>query len=234
MLRCDQLHIGYDSLLFEVASFILKRGELTALIGPNGAGKTTFLETLQGNLDPLKGEIYNSNGIISAALRKKLITNVPSKFFGVAHLSVYDYIALGRAPFTNFLHRLNDSDKAVIESVIQQLELEEIQHLATDKISDGQRQIASIAMALVQESEVLLLDEPTAFLDYSNRRKILQILNDLAVNKDVAILLSSHDIELCLDFSHRIVAVNANEKQLISYPKNVTKKEIIKQIFPED
>jgi len=232
MLRCDHLHIGYNSVLFQVVDLSLKRGELTALIGPNGVGKTTFLETLQGNINPLNGEIYASDGEITAAKRRKLIANVPSKFFGVSHLSVYDYIALGRARFTNFLHRLSQEDKKVIESVIQQLGLSDIQHLSTDKISDGQRQIASIAMALVQESGVLLLDEPTAFLDYTNRRKILQLLRDLAEKKEVVILLSSHDIDLCLDFSHRIIAVNADQKQLIAYPKNVTKQALIKEIFP--
>lgn len=232
MLHCENLHIGYDQVLFSIDNLQLKKGELTSLIGPNGGGKTTFLQTLLGNNSPLNGAIYFQGKPLSPTERKKWIANVPSKFNGVAHLSVYDYISLGRAPYTNFLHFLSNNDKFIVEEAISLLGLKGIQHEATDRISDGQRQIASIALALVQEKEVILLDEPTAFLDYSNRRKILHLLRELAIEKQKVILLSSHDLDLCLDFSHQLIAVDATIKQLVTFPPQIEKSSIVEQIFP--
>ena len=230
------MQIGYKEVLFSVPDMTLIAGQLVTLIGPNGAGKTTFLNTILGLQHPLKGKLF-FNGKEFTEISKKektaLLSHVASKFEGVNYLSIFDLISMGRAPFTNMLNVLSEADKEVVSNVIRALNLEEIANKSTTEISDGERQIAMIGKALAQETDIIVLDEPTAFLDYNNRRKVLHILKTAAANQNKLILLTSHDLELCFEHSDQVIGVDEANKSLRAYSEETPKEKIIHEIFGE-
>jgi iron complex transport system ATP-binding protein len=124
---------------------------------------------------------------------------VDTRFEGVEYLKVKDYLALGRAPFTDAFGRMDSKDWQIVEEVSSDLSIQHLLEKNTDQISDGERQLCSVGRAFVQETPVILLDEPTAFLDYINRKKLVELLVRLSRDKKKCIVLSTHDLDLCLD-----------------------------------
>jgi iron complex transport system ATP-binding protein len=234
MLELKNLHIGYKKLLFRVEELKLNTGQLISLIGSNGSGKTTFLNTILGLTKSLNGEVLiegKSINEIAKDLKVRLLSHVASRFDGVNHLTVYELISMGRAPHTNLLNRLTSEDHKIVSEIIHKLNLTELQSKSTTNISDGERQIAMIGKALAQETKLIILDEPTAFLDYSNRLKVMKILKKIAIEEDKLIIISTHNIEICLEFSDIILAVDGNGKELRTYREHVSKKDLISDVF---
>ncbi|HTO39124.1 MAG TPA: ABC transporter ATP-binding protein [Brumimicrobium sp.] len=244
MLKFKDLHIGFidrkskqEHLLFKKNDLLFQPGDFVALVGPNGSGKTTLFNTILGFQKELQGEITFDETSLSQFKREekvKLISFVPSKFSGVDHLSVYDLVAMGRAPYTNILNKLTAKDHQIVQAIIDKLNLNSLANNNTLSLSDGERQIAMIGKALAQEAKVMVLDEPTAFLDYNNRRKVLQILKVLAEQNNQLIFISSHDLDLCFEFCNKVIAIDKNEKVLKSYSFPFEKKTIVQEIFLED
>ena len=235
MIEFKDAQIGYSHSLIEIHQLQLESGKLYTLIGRNGTGKTTLLNSLLGITPILKGEIHIDQKNISQLKPKekaKLVAHVPSLFVGVQHLSTRDYIAMGRAPYTNFIGKLSDEDWKLVDSIIEKLNIGHLAQKETSKLSDGERQIATIAKALTQQTKVILLDEPTAFLDYANRMGVLQMLKQISHELNVCILQTSHDLELCLEFSDTILVIDSIEKKIVSVEaKNTTKTEIVEIAF---
>lgn len=234
MIKLKDISIGFKDTLFNIEDLELFKGKLVVLIGPNGSGKTTFFNTLLGVQPALSGKIkLNNQALISQDRGKKTsaLGFVPSRFEGVEHLTVRELIAMGRAPYTNMLNRLSKKDNEIIDKVIEQLNLLELQHKSSLEVSDGERQIAMIGKVLTQSTDAILLDEPTAFLDYSNRIKILKLLKDLAELKEKLIIVSSHDIELCMEYADEIIAIESTKKEMIRFELPFDKHSIIDQIF---
>jgi iron complex transport system ATP-binding protein len=212
----------------------LTAGHVYALIGPNGAGKTTFFNTLLGNIPLRAGEISINNQRFTSMGRIERVQTfafVPSRIEGIHHLSVRELIRLGRSPFTNLLDIPSAMDEQVIRDVIAQLSLEHIADKSTIETSDGERQIAMIAKALVQQTSVLILDEPTAFLDYSNRIKVLSLLQRIAQERGIIVLFSTHNLEVLADYTDRILAIEKDSKKLIELPNTSTIKELVASVF---
>lgn len=199
MIQMKDLEIGFTEPLLTADNIELNSGLVYALVGPNGKGKTTLLRTLNGLLPPLSGELY-----LEQEPAKKLnqtqfarkIAMVTSRFEGVDHLTVYQYVALGRTPYLGLFGRLSDTDHTIVESAIHQLGLKQFSQRVTSELSDGERQMASIARALSQDCPIITLDEPTAFLDYGNKDKIINLLIDVAAKRNKCILFSTHDLDL--------------------------------------
>lgn len=239
MLKLQNIHIGYEKSkkkysLFKEGNLELKEGEFVGIFGPNGSGKTTFFDTLLGTQNALSGDVlFQDRNMknISKMEKVKMISAVPSKFLGVNYLSVYELIAMGRAPYTNILNQLTQEDKQIVSTTIAQLNLEKLVDKNTYDLSDGERQIAMIGKALAQETSVIILDEPTAFLDYNNRRKVLQLLSEITKQKNKLILISSHDLDLCFEYCTRIIAIDNNKKELINFLPPYDKEEIIERVF---
>lgn len=241
MLKFQDLHIGFHKkkskeqrVLFYTENLSFKPGDFVAVIGPNGSGKTTLFNTILGHQEPLAGSIIiegkswlNLNRIEKA----KQLSFVPSKFEGVDHLNVYDLVAMGRAPYTNMFNKLTDEDVIVVQKVINQLELSAFANKNTLNLSDGERQIAMIGKALSQDANIMILDEPTAFLDYNNRRKVLQLLKEIAKVNNQLIFISSHDLDLCFEYCNRIIAIDTNSNQLLNFSAPFQKHEIIQKVF---
>lgn len=239
MITFQNLEIGFsqkskNKTLFQTGTMQFSPGDFVGIVGPNGSGKTTLFTTLLGENPPISGTfLWGARDLqqLSRQESVKCMSFVSSKFDGVNHLTVYELIAMGRAPYTNILNRLQEEDHQKVAAIIKQLGLEEIQNKNTLHLSDGERQIAMIGKALAQETSIIILDEPTAFLDFNNRRKILELLKTIAEEEKKIVFLSSHNLDLCFQFCNRIIAINKHEKQLESYVYPFDSTKIIDRIF---
>ena len=230
MIEFKNTQIGYQQPLLFIDELNLNSGEIHVLIGANGKGKTTLLKSINGLQALVSGQIEIDHRLTSALNHKdlsNLVAFVSSKFDGIEHLKVYDYIALGRTPYTNLFGRLSSEDHIQIQHAINTLGIDYLSDKLTTEISDGERQLCSIARAMAQETPIITLDEPTAFLDYANRVKVLNILKSLATDQHKCIVLSSHDIDICLEMNLPILYIDSNSNHLIK--TNTTSKSLLIQ-----
>ncbi len=234
MINLKNVEIGYKSSLLNLEQIHIKRGEIFAVIGENGAGKSTLLKTLTGQIHPIQGQIIIEEKNFQLLNRKekaKLVSFVGSKFDGIPYLKVLDYLTLGRTPHTDLYGRLTPQDKKTVDHIIELLHIESFIERYTLELSDGERQLVAIGRALVQNTPVICLDEPTAFLDYGNRKKLIRLLSEVAKKEQKCILFSSHDIDLCIDEKIPVLLINTNTKKLEQY-NSISKEEIIQKGFP--
>ncbi|MGB0863561.1 MAG: ABC transporter ATP-binding protein, partial [Saprospiraceae bacterium] len=211
MLRVERLNIGYQSgLLKETVDFEIQSG-FTALIGRNGTGKTTFLKTISGHLKPLTG-ICKLDGVdiysLSTQQLATKISIVNTEKIRLSYLKVHELLALGRFPYTNFIGQLSDDDEAVINKIVQRLQIEHLLNKYLESLSDGELQKIMIARAIVQDTPIVILDEPTTHLDLVNRYQIFQLLKSLSQELNKIILLSTHEIELALQLADNVILIN--------------------------
>lgn len=198
---------GKDRIVSKDMNASLMAGQLTCLIGPNGTGKSTLLRTLAAFQPPLSGEVSLFNKPLSSYSNEelaKLISIVLTNNAHIKNLTTYEVIGLGRSPYTGFWGRLTQHDHKVIAKCIQRVGIENVAQQAFQTLSDGERQKAMIAKAIAQETPVILLDEPTAFLYYPNKVGVLLMLRQLARDLGKTILLSIHDIDLALQVADQI------------------------------
>jgi iron complex transport system ATP-binding protein len=206
-LAVSGLSIGYKKPVAESLSFEFSNG-LTCLIGANGSGKSTLLRTMAGLLKPLAGSIhvfgkdYSTIGVKSLA---KLIAFVPARFPTDANISVFDFVALGRIPHTNAFGKLEKEDLEKINYAMERAEVANFAKHRVNNISDGEKQRVALARALAQDTEILLMDEPTAFLDYDNRIKLFEFLTVEQKNK--ICIISTHELDLAKRFTNSILQV---------------------------
>ena len=212
VIQGKDLCIGYrtgkqEKIVHQHLNFELHAGELTCLLGANGAGKSTLLRTLSASQPALGGELRMQGKPVSDYTEKERSRTIgvvlTDKTFA-GGLSVYELVALGRQPHTGFFGRLTKEDKRIVEEAMENVGIAHKARNYTAELSDGERQKVMIAKALVQECPLILLDEPTAFLDVVSRIEIMHLLHRLATEQDKAILLSTHDIEQALVLSDRL------------------------------
>lgn len=230
MIRFEEIEIGYSKPLLFISSLTLDAGKVYALVGLNGIGKSTFLNSITGQTSLLSGKLFlNQQELqkISKVNLPKLIAYVDSSFAGVEYLTVFDYLALGRSPYTNNIGQLNTEDKQVIQEVIMELNLVHLIEKDTSEISDGERQLCAVARAIIQSTPIILLDEPTAFLDYLNRQKMIELLVLIAEKQQKTIILSSHDIDICINNALEFLIVS--EKKILK-TKVSDKQEVIREM----
>jgi len=207
VLRTHSLAIGYgtprkpDAIIAEDLNLTLHIGELVCLLGPNGAGKSTLMRTIAGMQPPLSGTITLSGDDLRQLQPRERATRlsvVLTERPNVGLLNGYALVALGRHPYTDWMGRLSRHDEAVVRWAVKAVGAVDIAERPVMELSDGQRQKLMIARALAQESELILLDEPTAYLDLPRRAEVMQLLRQLAAETGRAILLSTHDLDLAL------------------------------------
>lgn len=185
-------------------SATLRAGQLTSLLGNNGVGKSTLLRTMTSLLEPLQGEVVYGDRPLPSFTPKELaqtVSVVLTERPNLQGLTVRDVVAMGRAPYTGFFGGLNTDDDARVSEAIKQVGLEPLASRYANTLSDGERQKVMIAKALAQDTPVILLDEPTAFLDFGTKVETMLLLSRLAHATDKCILLSTHDVELALQCS---------------------------------
>jgi iron complex transport system ATP-binding protein len=202
MIRIESLDIGYSDTLVKVRQLSLEAGKIYAVIAQNGKGKTTFLKTINGLVKPLQGNLSINNKDFFSLNRTAIsrqIAYVSSRFEGIDQLSVFEYVSLGRTPYLGLLGNVSEKDRSLIQKILNDLNIGHLSDKQTSRISDGERQMTSIARALAQNTPVITLDEPTAFLDYINKIRFVRELISIAKDQNKCVLISTHDIDLCLE-----------------------------------
>ncbi len=192
----------------------LSPGELVALIGVNGSGKSTLLRTLAGALKPLGGKLWYGDRPMQDMSAMERARHIAVVFTGTPRTGLLDVrtlVSLGRQPWTGHLGRLSETDRHVVEEAMERTGITGFASRSVDALSDGERQKVMIGRALAQATPLLLLDEPTAFLDLVNRVLVLRLLQDIAHQMGKAVLLSTHDLRTALDLADRIVLVHQGE-----------------------
>lgn len=232
MLSFHQCVIGHGKKLYEIPELTLEQGEFVALIGANGSGKSTLMDSLihgkfqQGNVR-FHANDWND---LKLSERAKLITLVDNHFLGLDYLKVSEYLEIGRYTYTGFTGVLTEVDRQKIAYYAKEFQLDGLLDQATSTLSDGERQRAGIAKALIQETPLVLLDEPTAFLDYPTKQMVMSLLANIARENQKLILIASHDIDFCLEYCSRFLIIEKESKLLTSTTK-IQHAELIRLAF---
>ena len=221
VISLSQLSVGYSSShpVISDINLELKSGQLACLIGENGIGKSTLLKTLTGFLPKLNGSLLLDNRDIESFSQRELarqVSIVLTQKPDVQNLTIEEIIGLGRSPYTGFFGRLRAEDRKVVDDAIATMGIEKLRGRMIQTLSDGERQKVMIAKALAQETPVILLDEPTAFLDFPSKAETFQSLQRMAHERDKLILLSTHDLELAVRFSDSLLEVKAGTLKAVS------------------
>lgn len=229
-IRVVDLETGYrtgnkTTVITKGVCASLYSGELTCLLGPNGAGKSTLLKTLTAFLPPIKGKIYIEHKPLedySDAELSKVIGVVLTEKLSLNNMLVEELVGMGRSPYTGFWGHMNDTDRKIVEESIVLVGIENLKGRMIQTLSDGERQKVMIAKALAQETPVIFLDEPTAFLDYPSKVEIMQLLQRLAREKNKTIFLSTHDLELALQIADKVWLMDKIHGVTIGTPEDLS------------
>jgi iron complex transport system ATP-binding protein len=231
LFEAQHLRIGYAAprrapyVVAEEINVALRAGELACLIGPNGAGKSTLLRTLAGLQPALGGQVLLCGDDVRRLSAKEVaqrLSMVLTDRADVGNLSAYEVVSLGRNPYTNWLGQMTPQDRATTQWAATSAGISHYAQRRFDELSDGERQKVMIARALAQEPRVIILDEPTAFLDLPHRIEILCLLRDLArAQPQRAILLSTHDLDLALRTADVLWLLSAGKPLLVGAPEDL-------------
>jgi len=234
MIAINDLKIGYLSPILSIKEMNLLAGEMYFLIGRNGAGKSTFLKTLSAQIPFISGQLtLNGSQISSISVKEipKHISFVNAHFPAVDFLRVEEFIALARSPYSSYFGKLSKKDNAIIQKSIEILGIESLRNRFTSELSDGEKQMVAIAKSIAQETDVILLDEPTAFLDYANKKLVIEALSKICRTLNKCIVLSSHDIDLSIESKGNYLIVDAQKKTISAYNNGLSKEELLKIAF---
>ena len=212
LLSVFHLTIGYDHKVVQKnLNLTLKRGEMVCMLGKNGCGKSTLLRTLAGIQKPTEGHItlYNNDKeqdlfSLSTNQRAKTIALVLTERESLASTKVKEIVSMGRYPYTNFVGQNSQEDNYIVQQAMQQIGIEDKSDEYFNSLSDGEKQRVLIAKAIAQQTPLILLDEPTAHLDLPNRIKTMRLLQILAHDKGISIIISTHELDLALQTADSI------------------------------
>ncbi|MBO4573764.1 MAG: ABC transporter ATP-binding protein [Bacteroidales bacterium] len=235
ILKTISLSIGYDS--HPVTSDInitLNDGDIIALVGPNGAGKSTLFKTLSSHIKPIGGKIeLLGKDLLSYSPKERakllglVLTERPDDMF----LKVYDVVAAGRYPYTDMFGNLTEDDKKVIKASLELVGIINLIDRVFNTLSDGEKQKVMIAKAIAQNTPVIMLDEPTAFLDYPSKIELFTLLKRLAKEQHKTIIFSSHDLELLLRYTDNLWIMAPKKPFVAGNSLQLLKDGVIKDYF---
>lgn len=234
MIVFKDTHIGYTKPLLEIQALDLKSGTLYSLLGKNGAGKSTFFKTLLKEVDLLSGQIRiisEDLSQISPAELSRIISFVPSQITLIEFMTVRDFLLLGRTPYLNLLGKTNQADEALLPKYLEKTGVSHLESRYLSELSDGERQLCAIAKSLMQESKIILLDEPTAYLDYTNKKRILELLLSLSKEEDKLIIFSSHDVEMIYKSEVNLLAIPNKGNSLMEMTRTENFDDFVNSIY---
>ncbi|MDK2910163.1 MAG: cobalamin transport system ATP-binding protein [Bacteroidales bacterium] len=237
VLKTVDLSVGYRNPIYVVSRGVnleLKKACLYCLIGPNGSGKSTLIRTLAGLLPPLEGYIFLNEKNLSSYKRQELARQIAVVFpegKTLSAMTAFEVAASGRSPHSGFLGRLMHTDKEIVWNALKIVGAESLAFRFFDRLSDGEKQKIWIAAALAQQTHLILLDEPAAFLDFPSRVELLHMLLELAHKQEKTILLSTHDVALALRLADQLIVAGFNKPFILTSPEEAINSGIIPSYF---
>ena len=234
-ITTEKISVGYDGKpLIEEVEIALRKGEILTLLGPNGAGKSTILKSIARQLSLIAGTVRldgeDMKSLTGAELSKKMAVVMTKRLRGEL-MTCEDVVATGRYPYTGRFGVLRAEDHAAVQNAMELVQVAEIGDSLFDRISDGQRQRVMLARAICQEPEILILDEPTSYLDVRHKLEFLSILQTLCRERELTVILSLHELELAEKISDRILCVNGRAVDRIGTPEEVMTDGYITQLY---
>ncbi len=233
-LEALDLAVGYDRPLIRRISFRVGAGEIVALIGPNGSGKSTILKTLSGQLKSWGGQIRVCGRELGSFPPKELSQKLAlllTEPIRPERMTCREVVETGRYPYTGYFGRLSAKDSRVVEESMALVEMEAFAGASFTEISDGQRQRVMLARAVCQEPEVLLLDEPTAFLDIYHKATFFQLLRQLTEERKMGVVISMHEPELAARVAGYAVCIRERAVFRMGKAEEVLRPEGVRELF---
>ncbi|PID58712.1 MAG: ABC transporter [Ignavibacteriae bacterium] len=218
----------------EIDKFNLITGNFISILGPNGSGKSTLIKILSGIIEPVKGEILFRDKPYSKMTRKDLskeLAYVPQNFSTNFSFSLYEIVMMGRSPYLNFFGVEAKQDKELVLKTLEQMEILHLRDKGINEVSGGEAQRAFIARAMVQQPKILLLDEPNTHLDIKHQISIFKILHELNIINNLIIVIITHDINLAMRFSNRVLLMNKGSIIYDDKPDKILTEKNIMEIF---
>lgn len=241
ILKATHLSIGYKTKTGNITigsdiNFDIKKGQFVCVIGKNGIGKSTLLRSISGVQNTLKGEVFLNDIAISRYSNKDLakeLSMVLTDHIPESQLTVFEIIALGRQPYTNWIDKLSKTDLTIIKKAIIQTDLEALQNEFFYTLSDGQKQRVFIARALAQDTDLIIMDEPTVHLDLHHTIKIFKLLKEIVQTTQKTIIISSHQINLCIQLSDAMILIT-DDKVESNTTKAFLEQQAFQELFPKE
>ena len=229
------LSVGYGGRpLIEKINLSIEKGRILTRIGPNGSGKSTILKTITKHLEKIAGVVTIENDNISKWSNKELAKRLSvmlTERIDPELMTCEQVVAMGRYPYTNHFGSLTPGDRQVVEESLHMVRAEELAERPFTDISDGQRQRIMLARAICQQPEIIVLDEPTSYLDIRHKIELLDILRKMAREKNVAVVMSLHEIDLAAKISDQIICVKGDRIRLFGTPEQVFTGERVKELY---
>ena len=230
--QTSQLTVGYDGKpLIRDITIGIARGEIVTLIGPNGAGKSTILKSITRQLKAIGGTVALDGQNLSGLSHKELATRmavVLTQRMKPELMTCRDIVATGRYPYTGRLGLLTKQDEEKVSEAMETVHALELSHRDFNAVSDGQRQRILLARAICQEPEIIILDEPTSYLDIRHKLELLSILRSMAKEKGITVIMSLHEIDLAQKISDKIICVKGDTIGSYGTPEEVFDEEKIR------
>ena len=234
-IHTESLTLGYgDSIIIKELDIAIPKGEITVFIGGNGCGKSTLLRSMARLLKPNKGMVLLEGKAISKLPTKEIakkLSILPQSPTAPEGLTVLQLVKQGRYPYQNFLKQWSKEDEEKVMNALKATRMLEWKDKLVDELSGGQRQRAWIAMTLAQDTEVILLDEPTTYLDLTHQIEILDLLFELNEKEQRTIIMVLHDLNLACRYAHNIVAIRNQTVYAQGKPEDIINSELVKYVF---
>lgn len=235
MISCKNLKVGYEEkVIIENLSLSINKGEVVSIIGPNGCGKSTLLKTLSRIIKPMSGGIYIQNESIKNLKSKHISQKVcllSQHNDAPGDLTVEELVYFGRIPHKKWYESKTKSDEEIVNWAIENTGLKRYKNTPINSLSGGERQRAYIAQALCQKPDILLLDEPTTYLDISYQLEVMELVREINEKFSITIVMVLHELNQASKYSDRLVIMKDGEIVSDGCPKEVINKETIKQVY---
>lgn len=234
-LKIDGLAAGYGRKpLIEDISLELEKGQILTLIGPNGSGKSTILKTITRQLKAIDGIVTIDGSDIFRMHSKELarqMSVVLTQRIETELMTCRDVVAMGRYPYTDYFGRLSDEDNRIVESSLKRVHALELADVSFNEISDGQRQRIMLARAICQQPDVMILDEPTSYLDIRHKVILLDILRNMSHEDGITVIMSLHEIDLAGKISDMLMCVDENHKVRLGTAREIFANDTIQKLY---
>mgnify|MGYP000244957489 FL=1 len=234
-LETEKLSVGYDGKpLIRDVCLQVQRGKIVTLIGPNGSGKSTILKTIVGQLSKVSGTVLLEGAPMERCGQKEIAKRMAILMTERIHpelMTCYDVVSTGRYPYTGALGLLGKEDKRIVEESLELVHGRDMADRPFDAISDGQRQRILLARALCQTPEIIVLDEPTSYLDIRYKLELLTILKTMVREKNLAVLMSLHELDLAQRVSDTVVCVSGDRIDRMGPPEEIFSNDYISRLY---